>query len=148
MVIKQNASNQHGLGICRKTCPVLNNHLRSVGTFRDLWEILYLRCIKPCKWWDKLPTSTGSLDFFHLPPLRHDPFSSIHVTGEWLVGSGSNMFGKCSIYIYTYIRRNLYIYIYIYMSYIIYTYTYYMKMYIDTYTYIRLEANLFVSEHK
>lgn len=34
------------------------------------------------------------------------------------------------------------------MSYIIYTYTYYMKMYIDTYTYIRLEANLFVSEHK
>ena len=25
----------------------------------------HLGCIKPCKWWEKVPTSTGEPDFFH-----------------------------------------------------------------------------------
>ena len=32
----------------------------------------HLGCIKPCKWWDKLPTSTG--DFFH---------QQYHICSRW-----------------------------------------------------------------
>ena len=53
---------------------VLKIRLQRLGDFKGVYwvhpvlllmeEILHhLGCIKPCTWWDKLPTSTGSQDF-------------------------------------------------------------------------------------
>ena len=50
-------------------------------------EILHhLRCIKPCKWLDKLPTSTGWPDFFHqqLHPGTAKDYSCLKIT-SWLL---------------------------------------------------------------
>ena len=45
------------------------------------------RCIKPCKSWDKLTTSTGEQDFFHQQQLFYftSPFSFSLCHGFWKV---------------------------------------------------------------
>ena len=62
--------------------------VRHPGDNVDGSEILHhLGCIKPCKWWDKLPTSTGWPDFRTIKSITviHFPnyFQEIHHLGSY-----------------------------------------------------------------